>query len=108
MTSQASFGGPEGPSVGSAAEEAARLVEAVRQWIDSKAAPAPTRAASPECQVCPICQLLAVVRQGQPEVFEHLSQAADAILAAVRAGIAGHESHWAQATRPDVEHIDVT
>ena len=95
-------------SVGSAAEEAARLVEALRRWVDDRSsAGTPQSAETAECRLCPFCQLLSVVRQGQPEVFEHLGHAADSLLAAVRAGISAHETHWAGPSRPDVEHIDI-
>jgi hypothetical protein len=108
MSSGPGFDDGSQASLGSAAEEAARLVDAVRDWIDARAVSKPPPNESSECQLCPICQVLGMVRQGQPEVFEHLSHAADSLLAAVRAGITNHESTWARATRPDVEHIDIS
>jgi hypothetical protein len=39
---------------------------------------------SAECKVCPVCQLLSLVRQTRPETFAHLTDATSSLLAAVR------------------------
>jgi hypothetical protein len=80
---------PPGPL----AEEAARLVEALAGWARGADAAGPadgTRPhhAGPECQVCPLCQLLALLRRTSPEGFAHLSEASAAFTAAVRAFVA--------------------
>jgi len=99
---------PEGAPLGSAAEEAARLIEALRSWVDDRGFSAATVPGdSSACQLCPICQFLAIFRHGQPEVYEHLGHAADSVLAAVRASLSAHEAHWSQSGQPDVEHIDI-
>lgn len=108
MSSHSTHEEPGPEPVGSAAEEAARLVEALRRWFDERAPDlSASTADSRDCQLCPICQLLGFFRQGQPEVFEHLSQAADSLLAAVRSGISAHEAHWSRPGSPFVEHIDI-
>jgi hypothetical protein len=108
MSPNNAYGDAGRASVGSAAEEAARLVEAVRRWADDRGWSPNTGAYdSPDCRVCPICQLLSLFRQGQPEAYEHLGHAADSLLAAIRSGIAAHEAHWSRPGQPDVEHIDV-
>ncbi len=94
--------------LGSAAEEAARLIEALRRWVDDRAASLPPVATgSAECKLCPFCQLLAVVRDGQPDVFEHLGDATESLFAAARSAITAHERKWSKPTRHDVEHIDI-
>jgi hypothetical protein len=96
------------PTVGSAAEEAARLVEALRRWVDDRGVSVPGNGdEASDCRLCPICQAIAALRKSQPEVVEHLGQAADSLLAAVRAAISEHEAHWSRPAQPDVEHIDI-
>lgn len=94
--------------VGSLGEEAAKLLGAVEQWWREHA-PAGTPHQGPECLVCPVCQLLAVLRTAQPEVFEHLTDAAGALLLAVKAGVEAQERQWARgrSAKVAVERIDV-
>lgn len=113
--------------LGSAGEEAARLLDAVRRWVDDRviASDMPDadhehegagQQTSSECRYCPLCQAAVALRHHQPEVYEHLNRAADALFAALRAGTAapaGHShaghSHGGQSqTPPDVEHIVIT
>ncbi|MDQ1603809.1 MAG: hypothetical protein QOE01_1654 [Actinomycetota bacterium] len=99
---------------GSLGEEAARLAEAVQEWLrastaggglggafagasrasaarDVWAAATQPSTDGAECSVCPVCALLRLVRHARPEVFEHLSDAAASFTAALRdlAGEAG-------------------
>jgi hypothetical protein len=127
---------------GSLGEEAARLAEAVQEWLGGRAgeraqewlagARAGERAqewlagaagrrardvwadatappgGSPECQACPFCQLLRIVRSVRPEVFEHVSDATASLMAALRelcADSAGHGD--ASPRRGGVERIDL-
>lgn len=92
-------------AVGSLADEAAKLFGAAEEWWREHA-PAASLHAGPECRVCPVCQLLAVVKNTQPEVFAHLVTAADAFAQAVRAAA----ETWASPRRADVrvERIDIT
>lgn len=91
------------------AEEAARLVEAVQQWVAGAQAGLPLATDAPECRLCPVCRALGALRGTRPEVFEHLSEAATALLAALRGAVAAHEHQHSPARggAPGVEHIDV-
>jgi len=91
--------------VGSLAEEAAKLFGAAEEWWRDHA-PAVEAHTGPECKVCPLCQVLSVVRTAQPEVFEHLATAADAFVQAVRAAVEAYVTP----RRADVpvERIDIT
>ncbi|HEV2888973.1 MAG TPA: hypothetical protein VGX28_01210 [Frankiaceae bacterium] len=95
-------------AVGSLAEEAAKLFGVAEEWWRAHAPAAVAQAGhtGPECRVCPFCQALSVVRNAQPEVFEHLVTAADAFAAAVRAAVEAYVSP----RRADVpvERIDIT
>jgi hypothetical protein len=94
-------------SPGPLAEEAARLVEAISEWArgaaDGLSMPAP--GAGPECQVCPFCQLLALVRRTQPETFGHLADASASMVAALRTVVERHEHAGDHKT--GVERIDL-
>lgn len=103
---------------GPLAEEAARLVEAIGDWArgavgDARPAwgagretdDAPSPHSGPECQVCPICQLLALLRRTQPETFAHLADASASVVAALRTVVERRDNSTA---RPSgVERIDL-
>lgn len=103
-------GGPAGSGGahehGSLGEEAGRLFEAVQDLLGDRLATGST-----ECRLCPVCQLIGLLRTAQPAVAEHLADAVTSLLAAYRAVIEAHEQQWA-AKRPSgratgVEHIDI-
>ena len=87
---------PEG--LGSAAEEAARLAEALGGWFASATGPSAVPDDAPQgadplqaqahdpvtCRSCPVCRGIALVRSVNPEVVEHLSAAAGSLAAALR------------------------
>lgn len=94
--------------LGSAAQEASRLLDALSSWLDERGIPSvPIATGSAECRACPICLGLSALRDHHPEVVDQLGRAAEALIAAVRAAVSEHEDQWARATRPDVEHIDI-
>jgi Family of unknown function (DUF5304) len=98
-----------GESLGSAADEAARLLGALQDWA-RRASPGddiPIATGAPECRLCPVCQLIGLMRDTSPEVVDHLARAGDALLAALRAAVVAHERSWSHGTTPDVEHIDI-
>lgn len=81
--------------LGSAAEEAARLAEAVHAWWtersadDASAPSAGSAAAGPapssgSCRYCPLCRGVAAVHALRPEVLAHLVTAAESVAAALR------------------------
>jgi hypothetical protein len=99
-------------SVGSVAEEAARLFEAVQEWArraglgtDELATALATGA--PECRVCPLCQLLGLLRERRPEVVEHLLDAGTSLAAALRAAVDASEREWSARRPARAEHIDI-
>ena len=101
-------------AAGSLGEEAARLAAAVQDWLRTLPGGEPHAArpdgepgseAPPECQVCPACQLLRLVRGTRPEVYGHLADAAASLSAALREMTADRTPDSAR--RGHVEHIDL-
>ena len=110
--------------VGSAAEEAAKLLGAVSEWAREHGSDLGTAvgglaeqvsaaahdvdahlATGEDCRYCPFCRAVQVYRSASPEVREHLSTAASSLAQAAAAMMA--------TTVPDnrsrrVEHIDLT
>ncbi len=98
-----------GQPLGGAADEAVKLMAALQDWArrTGAATEVPLATGSAECRLCPICQAIALVKDTSPEVVEHLSRAADSLLAAFRAAVVAHEASWAHGPTPDVQHIDI-
>ena len=80
------------PEPGPLAEEAAKLVDAVWEWVE-RTLPEPERHSAtsatgaigaPECRYCPLCQAIAALRGERPEMT---ARVADALIAA--AGVFG-------------------
>ena len=98
------------PQPGPLGEEAVRLVEAMSQWVSAQwargGADLPLATGSAECRVCPVCQMLSIMRQTRPEVFGHLADASSSFVAALRAAVESHADHSA-AGRSGVERIDL-
>lgn len=114
----------EPPPVGSLMEEASALIAALsglaRQQgsqyagAASSAAGAAASAAhginehlatgSPECTVCPVCQMIHVVRSTSPEVKAHLMVAANALIQAASSALATQSP---QGETSPVEKIDL-
>lgn len=90
--------------VGSAAEEAAKLFAAVSEWAAQAAGAIDEHLAtgSEECRVCPVCQAVSLLRRRDPEVVEHLTQAAGSLLAAFKAAVTPEPG-----PRPPVQRIDI-
>ena len=100
--------------VGSAAEEAHRLFEAVQEWAHRASAGTGEHLSgrtlatgSPDCQLCPLCQLIGALRGTRPDVVAHLGDAAGSLLAALRAALDAHERDWAARRATPVERIDI-
>jgi hypothetical protein len=81
------------PAPGPLAEEAARLLEALAVWARGATSgiSMPDVSSGAECQVCPLCQLLAIVRRTSPETFGHLVEASASVAAAMRTLLDGHD-----------------
>ena len=93
--------------LGSAADEAARLLDALRRWVDGRIPEPADHESSGECRYCPLCQAAAALRHSQPEVYEHVSHAIESLLAAVRASTTAATNQASPAEAHDVEHIVV-
>ena len=85
-----------GEPLGTAAEEAARLLASLESWFDApsggagdedagEAAPAdPSGTHGASCRACPLCRGVAYLRESHPDVLSHLTDAAAHLVAAVR------------------------
>jgi hypothetical protein len=99
---------PSEDALGSAAQEASRLLDSLREWLDTRGVTdIPIATGTTECKVCPICLMLTAVRERNPEVSEHLAKAGEALLSAARSLLADHEHEWVSGRQPDVERIDI-
>jgi hypothetical protein len=94
-------------------EEAARLFATIESFVRDAAggafavADAHIATGDAECQLCPVCRLLSVLRGARPEVFEHLTDATVSLLAALRAAADAHERAWANRRPSPVQRIDI-
>jgi hypothetical protein len=73
---------------GSAADEAVKLLSAVQDWAKTRFDTEHLATGSSECQVCPVCQGIALARQLNPATAEHLLDAAASLVAALKAAVA--------------------
>lgn len=90
---------------GPVAEEAAKLVEALSEWARGAAGgELPLATGSAECSLCPVCQLLAVLRRTKPETFVHLAEASTSLVAALRTVV---EAHGGGGSADTVQRIDL-
>ena len=95
----------ESETLGSVAEEAARLIAAAQEWARTRFDHEHLATGSAECQVCPLCQVIGLVRRTQPETYAHLVDAATSMAAALRSVVSGHD-HGGKPAR-GVERIDL-
>jgi hypothetical protein len=95
--------------VGSVAEEAAKLFAvlqhdpAASSYQGAYQGAFDGHKAGPECQWCPLCQLVRLVRHSGPETVEHLATAAAGVLSSVRALVdaAAESARQAQSARAE-------
>lgn len=124
MTGQDEHDEHDAEVVGSVGEEAAKLLDALSGWAREQqhglgdsvagATEAAARAAhgvnehlatgAPECEVCPVCRTVHLVRSASPEVKAHLATAASSLLQAA-AGLLATAAPEPRRTVDDVEHI---
>jgi hypothetical protein len=117
----------EEPQVGSVAEEAAKLFGALSDWakehrgdlnhqVAGFAATAAAAAAdvnehlatdAAECQWCPVCRTVHLVRELSPEVKTHLAVAGSSLLQAAAALLATAVPDESKRSGESVEHIDL-
>lgn len=104
-------------STGTLEDEAAKLVEAGLAWAQRAASVADGHIAdgSASCQVCPLCRVIAAVREPSPELTEKLTDAASGVaglvatlLRASHSG-SGHSGSGGDDPESDrtVERIDI-
>jgi hypothetical protein len=79
-------GDPEDPWQ-EARQDARRMIEEAARLIDLMGGLSQAHT-GPECRICPVCRLLAGLREVRPEVVDHLAAAAEELLAAVREFVA--------------------
>ncbi len=94
------------------ADEAARLFGAVQQWArETFPVPGPDGQLGPDCQWCPLCQFMAVLRGERPDVTERVNDAGTALLSALRSIVDStqhsHQSAPDGTATPRVQHIDL-
>lgn len=99
------------PGLGSAAEEAIKLLSAAEQWarshVDGLLDGEHLATGSPECQVCPVCQGIGALRQVKPETVAHLFEAGAALAAALRSVVSPEGPGAAPAPGPQVQRINL-
>jgi hypothetical protein len=97
--------------VGSAAEEAVKLFAAMEDWARRKASHVlddqHLATGSAECQVCPVCQGIGVLRHVRPEAVEHMLDAAASFIAALKTAVATPSTDEPARRANKVQHIMV-
>lgn len=88
---------------GSIGEEAAKLFEAVQAWL----ADVPAGNGSPDCELCPLCHLIAMMRGVRPETVEHLVGVATSLLVGLRTVLERQDRAWTARRPAGVQHIHV-
>jgi hypothetical protein len=99
--------------VGSAAEEAVKLFAAMEDWARRKASHVldeqHVATGSPECQMCPVCQGIGVLRHVRPEAVEHMLDAAASFVAALKTAVSTPTPSDEPARRAaKVQHISLS
>jgi hypothetical protein len=106
--------GPEDDPVGSVGDETAKLLGALADWAKDQSTAwagqidAHIDTGAAECQYCPICRTVHVLRETSPEVRDQLVTAAASFLQAA-AGILGTIGSTSEGTdrASNVQHIDL-
>ena len=97
--------------VGSAAEEAVKLFAAMEDWARRKASHVLDEqhiaTGSAECQMCPVCQGIGVLRHVRPEAVEHMLDAAASFIAALKTAVASPVGEDVVRRATTVQHIVV-
>lgn len=103
-------GASAAPGFSAAAEEATRLVDALGEWLASRAGGLGAHLATgaSDCRVCPLCQLIGLLRQSRPDIVAHLDDAAGSLLAALRLALDGAEGRRASGRPAGFENIDIS
>ena len=77
--------------LGNASQEAARLLDALGQWLGARVAGSESSGwgehiatGAAECRLCPLCRLIALARETSPELAGHLDDALHSVSSALR------------------------
>jgi hypothetical protein len=90
------------------ADEAVRLIGAVQEWARQTFPAGRDGHGGPECEWCPLCQFMAVLRGERPEVTERVAEAGSAVASAFRALMdAASTGTSGQPGTPRVQRIDL-
>ncbi|QIK66086.1 hypothetical protein G7072_06780 [Nocardioides sp. HDW12B] len=116
---------PDGPEVGTVAEEAAKLMGALSGWAREQGDTAAGGAAASvagladlakdleghvageNCTYCPVCRVIGMVRATSPEVKAHLTTATTSLLQAAMSAMATPVPDEARRRQAGVEKIDL-
>lgn len=102
-------GDPRDDAIGSAAEEAAKLLGVLGEWARSLRDDLDEHVATgaPECTYCPICRTVHVLRDAGPDVRTHLASAASSLMQAAAAVVASVANSGAPPRSATVQTIDL-
>jgi hypothetical protein len=67
------------PEVGSLVDEAAKLAEALQEWAGNNISDG-----SAACRLCPLCQMIALVRQLNPETVDQIGDQVEGLVRTLR------------------------
>ncbi len=87
------------------ADEAVKLIGAVQEWARQNFPAGPDGHMGAECQWCPLCQFMSVVRGERPEVTARVAEAGTAVATAVRALMDAATAKPDDSQQPRVQRI---
>jgi hypothetical protein len=90
------------------ADEAVRVLGAMQEWARQTFPAGRDGHGGPECEWCPLCQFMAVLRGERPEVTERVAEAGAAVAMAFRALLeAATAGEAPKPSTPRVQRIDL-
>ena len=89
------------------ADEAIKLIGAVQEWARQNFPAGPDGHMGAECQWCPLCQFMSVVRGERPEVTARVAEAGTAVATALRALMDAASAKPDEPQQPRVQRIDL-
>ena len=88
-------------------EEAVRLLGAVQDWARQNFPAGPDGHMGAECQWCPLCQFMSVLRGERPEVTARVAEAGTALASAFQALLEAATPKRDEPQPPRVQRIDL-
>jgi hypothetical protein len=79
---------PPHEHVGSLSDEAAKLITALQDWARRTTGEAPIATGAPECEWCPVCQLVAALRGDPSALAERAGEIARTVVSGLVAAFA--------------------